>query len=94
MRPSSRHLPKQEQKAEKYPSEILDPRAIIPANPSFYRYMGSLTTPPCSEGVNWFIAGEVAEASKAQLAAMAAVLGHNARPAQPLNDRLVLAPAK
>lgn len=72
----------------------VDLRSILPATPSFYRYMGSLTTPPCSEGVNWFIVKQPIEASKAQIAAMTAAFGHNARPAQAANNRLILDTSK
>ena len=54
-----------------------------------YRYAGSLTTPPCSEGVRWFVMKEHAAASAAQIAALREAVRHNSRPAQPLNGRAV-----
>jgi len=66
--------------------------ALVPAELEVFRYMGSLTTPPCSEGVNWHVAEDVLTASSAQLEAMAALMGMNARPVLPVNGRLVVAP--
>ena len=54
------------------------------------RYEGSLTTPPCSQGVKWFVFTTLVEVSDTQLAAFEAVLGKNNRPVQPLNDRELL----
>ena len=70
----------------------VDVRELVPENIDVYRYMGSLTTPPCTEGVNWHVADQVLEASPAQLAAFKRILGQSARSMQPLNNRLVLAP--
>lgn len=70
----------------------VDVRELVPENIDVYRYMGSLTTPPCTEGVNWHVADQVLEASPAQLAAFERILGQSARSMQPLNNRLVLAP--
>lgn len=72
----------------------VDPTSILPKGAKFYRYMGSLTTPPCSEGVNWFVADKVVTASKAQIEAMHKVMGENARPPQPLNNRLLIHPQR
>jgi carbonic anhydrase len=69
-----------------------DPRALLPQDMHVYRFMGSLTTPPCSEGVNWHVAREPIQASPGQIAALKTLMGNNARPIQPLNDRLVIAP--
>lgn len=59
----------------------------------YYRYVGSLTTPPCKEGVIWNIIGKVRTLSKEQLKLLKAPLGvefqHNARPLQPLNGRKI-----
>ncbi|HEY8603554.1 carbonic anhydrase family protein [Tsuneonella suprasediminis] len=70
----------------------LDLAQLAPRDQAVYRYMGSLTTPPCSEGVNWFVAATVLTASKEQIAAMTDRLGTSNRSLQPLNGRLVLAP--
>ncbi|WP_446532554.1 carbonic anhydrase family protein [Qipengyuania marincola] len=56
--------------------------------------MGSLTTPPCSEGVNWHIAETVMTASAEQIAAMEASLGPSARSLQPLGSRPLVAPVE
>ena len=57
---------------------------------SYYEYPGSLTTPPCSEGVKWFVAREPTSMSTEQLQGITALLDGNARPVQPLNDRELL----
>jgi carbonic anhydrase len=53
----------------------------------FYHYVGSLTTPPCSEGVQWYIRKTFTSLSKEQIAAFTAVYDHNNRPVQALNER-------
>jgi carbonic anhydrase len=53
----------------------------------FYHYVGSLTTPPCSEGVKWYIRKTFTSLSKEQIAAFTAVYDHNNRPVQARNDR-------
>ncbi|DBA01428.1 TPA: hypothetical protein N0F65_007325 [Lagenidium giganteum] len=56
----------------------------------YFRYRGSLTTPPYPEGVEWIVLRDVAEASRAQLDAFRDALdGPNAREVQPLNERIV-----
>ncbi len=57
----------------------------------YFHYMGSLTTPPCSEVVNWYVLAEPIEASKEQIEAFSEVIHANNRPVQPLNRRFVLA---
>jgi len=73
----------------------VDPNMLLPVNDGeigVYRYMGSLTTPPCSEGVNWHVVPEPVEVSADQIAAMEGIMGMNARPVQLLNGRLLVAP--
>ncbi len=53
----------------------------------FYHYVGSLTTPPCSEGVQWFVRKTYTSLSKEQIAEFKAVYDHNNRPVQGLNER-------
>ena len=67
----------------------IDAADLLPAELSYYSYVGSLTTPPCSEGVRWFVLSSPVEVSPAQLARFAALYPDNARPIQPLNGRPV-----
>jgi carbonic anhydrase len=67
----------------------LDPGTFVPARHGYYTYEGSLTTPPCSEGVRWFELKTAVQASAAQLQAFALRYPHNARPTQALNGRSV-----
>jgi len=54
-----------------------------------YHYAGSLTTPPCSEGVKWFVLKAPVEVSAGQIMQFQAIFPLNARPLQPLNDRII-----
>lgn len=69
---------------------VIDPRAFLPASAGYFRYEGSLTTPPCSEIVNWVVMAKPVTASPQQIAAVAAIYGNNARPLQPLGRRFLL----
>ena len=65
--------------------------SLLPAKLDYYRFNGSLTTPPCSEGVRWLVLKQPVTASKAQIAAFTSLMGgHNNRPVQPVNARPVL----
>lgn len=66
---------------------------LLPRERRYHRYMGSLTTPPCSEGVNWFVLRQSIPVSVEQIGKFVRAIGHNARPLQPANNRLVLTPA-
>jgi carbonic anhydrase len=68
----------------------IDPAALLPIARGFFRYQGSLTTPPCSEGVLWTVFKEPIEASDTQIRQFAALFPVNARPAQPLHRRFLL----
>ena len=70
-----------------------DVNDMVPEELDVFRYMGSLTTPPCSEGVNWHVADTPLTASAEQIATMEAKLGSSARSLQPLGSRLLVAPA-
>lgn len=86
------HLPEEPAEAKTYAGVTIDPNGLLPSNMALFRYMGSLTTPPCTEGVNWHVLRTTATASKQQIARLSAVLNANARPVQPLNRRLLVAP--
>lgn len=72
--------------------QSIDPNGLLPADRSVYRYMGSLTTPPCSEGVNWHVLKAPITASEDQIEAFEELMGDSARPVRALNNRLVVAP--
>jgi carbonic anhydrase len=63
---------------------------LLPKDLSAYSYDGSLTTPPCSEGVTWFVLTTPVRLSAEQIAAFRAVVHDNNRPVQPLNARTVV----
>lgn len=64
---------------------------LLPADTnSYYRYFGSLTTPPCSETVNWLVLKEPVTVSFQQVEHFAATVGENARPVQTVGRRFVL----
>ena len=60
---------------------------FMPRTDEYYRYEGSLTTPPCSEGVRWVVFTEPLQASAQQIAALNAAMPENNRPVQPLGSR-------
>lgn len=66
-----------------------DPAAFLPADRVHFEYEGSLTTPPCTEGVMWFVMRQPLAASAAQIAALKSAIGENARSIQAANDRPV-----
>jgi carbonic anhydrase len=65
----------------------IDAAALLPSVQTTYRYSGSLTTPPCSEGVNWLLMTTPVEISADQLSKLEGLFEENNRPIQPLNDR-------
>ncbi|XP_047331098.1 alpha carbonic anhydrase 7-like [Impatiens glandulifera] len=72
---------------------IVDPRMIEIGSHKYYRYHGSLTTPPCNETVTWTVVNKVMTVSKAQLEVLREAIhdesGSNARPLQSINGRTV-----
>lgn len=71
------------------PQGLLDVNALLPKDQRYYQFMGSLTTPPCSENVLWMVLKTPITLSKAQHTLFAQLYPHNARPVQPLNGRVV-----
>ena len=66
---------------------LLDLAAALPGDLAAWRYDGSLTTPPCAEGVRWHVLSTPITASTEQIAAFTAIFHNNYRPTQPLNGR-------
>ena len=67
----------------------LDIGALLPENIEFLHYLGSLTTPPCAENVQWLVVETPIELAQAQVDAFSEVVGANARPLQDRHHRIV-----
>ncbi len=68
---------------------MLDPAGLLPQDRNYYTYDGSLTTPPCSEGVLWLVLKDKVEATSQQTTVFTDRYPLNARPAQPLGERTI-----
>ena len=78
------------EKGEELPARVtLDPNAMLPKERGYYTYMGSLTTPPCSEGVLWMVMQQPVTVSMEQIAIFARLYPMNARPVQSAAGRLI-----
>lgn len=78
-------------KGDKIPESVsINYAELIPENRSYYHYLGSLTTPPLIENVEWYIFSNSIEISKEQLAEFGKYYDHNFRAIQPLNGRSIL----
>jgi carbonic anhydrase len=66
-----------------------NPASLLPSQRGYYTYMGSLTTPPCTEGVLWMVMQKPITLSAQQLATFARLYAHNARPIQPDRGRII-----
>lgn len=84
------YLPSTLGAAQQIEQIAIDAGDLLPSARASYRYDGSLTTPPCSEGVKWFVLTTPIELSEAQIATFAAIIHGNNRPVQPLNGRQLL----
>ncbi|WP_296509409.1 carbonic anhydrase family protein [Rhodoferax sp.] len=71
------------------PRELLNLNELLPADQRYYQFMGSLTTPPCSEGVLWMVMKQPVSISRNQLRLFTQLYPNNARPVQPINGRPV-----
>jgi carbonic anhydrase len=83
------HMPKIEGKEEEIAGVEVNPGGLLPHDTSYFTYMGSLTAPPCSEGVTWFVLKTPVEISAEEINAFAKLYPHDVRPLQPLNGRVV-----
>jgi carbonic anhydrase len=71
------------------PAVALDPLDLLPARRDYFTFMGSMTTPPCQEGVLWLVMKEPVQASPAQMALFSRLYPLNARPTQPSSGRII-----
>ena len=85
-----KHMPAHAGEKKSLPA-MINASALLPAKRDHYRFTGSLTTPPCSEGVRWLVMKTYKEISTQQIEAFTKVVHHpNNRPVQPINARAVL----
>lgn len=72
-------------------NQPVDINKLLPERLDFYRFSGSLTTPPCTEGVRWIVLEQEMNASSEQIEKFHAIMHHdNNRPIQPLNGRVIV----
>ena len=81
------NLPTEEGELETIEGVTVNAADLLPADQAYYRYAGSFTTPPCTEGVKWFVISNPAMLSTAQMDAFEAIYDHNYRPVLPFNAR-------
>ena len=83
-----KNLPPQKEKENAPEAVQVNAADLLPSKTAaYYTFTGSLTTPPCSEGVTWFVLKSPTSISKNEVAQFAKLYPMNARPAQPLNGR-------
>ena len=82
------NLPAKEQEAEPAGVQV-NAADLLPADRTYYTFAGSLTTPPCSEGVTWFVMKDPSTLSTGEIARFGQAYPMNARPLQALNGRVV-----
>ena len=83
------HLPRQAGETLTVDKWELELPALLPADRGYYDFEGSLTTPPCSEGVHWMVLKQPVTVSPQAIARFRGLYEANARPVQPLNGRVV-----
>jgi len=84
------HMPKNVNYENDVPGVEINPADMLPSNTSsYYEYMGSVSAPPCTEGVKWFVLKTPVTVSAEQIVTFAKLWPNDARPVQPLNGRVV-----
>jgi carbonic anhydrase len=83
------HMPMTRGGEDAIPGVEIDSAGLLPSNLGYYVYQGSITAPPCAEGVTWIVLKTPVTVSAGQIGAFAKLYPHDARPVQPLNGRIV-----
>lgn len=82
------HIPKEEG-TKQVENTMINAADLLPDSTAYFGYTGSLTTPPCSEGVRWNILQEPIQVSEEQIDVFEALYQVDARPVQPTNGRII-----
>lgn len=83
-------MPKEKEKEERFNDVTIDADGLLPTDHGYYTFTGSLTTPPCSEDVVWYVMKHPVTVTMAEIEQFSKLYRNNARPTQPLYDRAVL----
>jgi carbonic anhydrase len=85
-----KNIPREKDKTVEISTVSVNVEELLPSQHGYYSYNGSLTTPPCTEGVTWYVLKAISTLSDEQLAAIMKLYPHDNRPIQRLNHRKVL----
>jgi len=83
------HMPDKTGETNSEPEVQINAADLLPRDLTYFNYSGSLTTPPCSQGVNWMVLATPITASTAQVERFSDIFPLSTRPVQPLNERVV-----
>jgi carbonic anhydrase len=83
-----KNLPKEKEKETSVKATV-DAATLLPSDKGYYTFQGSLTTPPCSEEVRWFVLKTPVKIASSEITAFGKIYPMNARPTQPLNGRAI-----
>ena len=83
------YLPLEKNTPVQPPKAVINPARLLPESAQYYTFMGSLTTPPCSEDVLWLVLKQPQKMSVEQMMIFARLYSNNARPVQPGSGRLI-----
>lgn len=83
------YMPLDTQDRVRLPAGLIDLNELLPKDRRYYQFMGSLTTPPCTEGVLWLVFKQATPMSREQIRLFTQLFPNNARPLQALNGRAV-----
>jgi len=86
-----KYVPAEKEHEVSPPGVTVDPTGVLPADRAYFTFTGSLTTPPCTEGVRWFVLRTPTAVSPGEVAVFGQHYPNDARPVQPTNGRKVLA---
>ena len=83
-------IPTEVNKEVSYEKDLFNVSSLLPSTKEYFHYSGSLTTPPCSETVSWFVLEHAIEVSREQILFFKKYIEHNARPTQKMHHRFVV----
>lgn len=84
-----KNLPKEKEREESPERLEIDVRSLLPSDRGYYMYQGSLTTPPCTENVTWFVLKQPVNVSPSQIEQFSKFYRDDARPPQPVFGRVI-----